>query len=109
MSGESAASTLVEIKIKQLERGGKKLSDEDKKKLYDEVKAAYDDLDAVSQFARNVEVVTFEFENVPAPTAEAAGRCAPVRPSGSVLHTTQQRIREKSFLTNAGLPTTPRS
>src|SRR5436305_12870827 len=42
MSGASAAGTLVEIKIKQLERGGKKLSDEDKKKLFDEVKATYD-------------------------------------------------------------------
>jgi 5-(carboxyamino)imidazole ribonucleotide synthase len=72
-----------------------------------EVMAAYDDLDAVSEFARRVSVVTFEFENVPAPTAQAAARCAPVRPSGSVLHTTQQRIREKSFLRNAGLPTTP--
>jgi 5-(carboxyamino)imidazole ribonucleotide synthase len=72
-----------------------------------EVKAPYDDLDAVSEFARNVSVVTFEFENVPAPTAEAAARCAPVRPSGLILHTTQQRIREKAFLTNAGLPVTP--
>jgi acetyl-CoA carboxylase carboxyltransferase component len=43
MSGASAANTLVEIKIKQLERGGKLLSDEDKKKLYDEVKATYDE------------------------------------------------------------------
>ena len=43
MSGASAASTLVEIKIKQLERGGKILSEEDKKKLYDEVKATYDE------------------------------------------------------------------
>jgi 3-methylcrotonyl-CoA carboxylase beta subunit len=43
MSGASAASTLVEIKIKQLERGGKKLSDEEKKKLYDEVKSTYDE------------------------------------------------------------------
>ncbi len=42
MSGAAAASTLVEIKIKQLERGGQKLSEEDKKKLYDEVKATYD-------------------------------------------------------------------
>src|SRR5271167_2009266 len=41
MSGASAAGTLVEIKIKQLERGGKKLSEEDKKKLFDEVKATY--------------------------------------------------------------------
>ncbi len=52
-------------------------------------------------------VVTFEFENVPAATAAAAERCAAVRPSGSILHTTQQRIREKSFLTRAGLPLTP--
>ena len=43
MSGASAASTLVEIKIKQLERGSKKLSEEEKKKLYDEVKATYDE------------------------------------------------------------------
>jgi acetyl-CoA carboxylase carboxyltransferase component len=43
MAGSSAAGTLVEIKIKQLERGGKKLSEEDKKKLFDETKAAYDE------------------------------------------------------------------
>jgi acetyl-CoA carboxylase carboxyltransferase component len=43
MSGASAAGTLVEIKIKQLERGGKILSEEDKKTLYDEVKATYDE------------------------------------------------------------------
>jgi acetyl-CoA carboxylase carboxyltransferase component len=43
MSGASAAGTLVEIKLKQLERGGKKLSDEEKKSLYDEVKATYDE------------------------------------------------------------------
>jgi 5-(carboxyamino)imidazole ribonucleotide synthase len=72
-----------------------------------EVVAPYDDLDSVASFARRVSVVTFEFENVPAPTAEAAASCAPVRPSGSILHTTQQRIREKAFLKNAGLPMTP--
>jgi acetyl-CoA carboxylase carboxyltransferase component len=43
MSGESAAGTLVEIKIKQLERGGKKLSDTEKKELYNSVKATYDE------------------------------------------------------------------
>jgi 3-methylcrotonyl-CoA carboxylase beta subunit len=43
MSGASAAGTLVEIKLKQLERGGKKLTEEEKKKLYDEVKATYDE------------------------------------------------------------------
>jgi len=72
-----------------------------------EVIAPYDDLDAVREFARGVSVVTFEFENVPAGTAEAAAEFAPVRPEGSVLHTTQHRIREKTFLTKAGLPLTP--
>jgi 5-(carboxyamino)imidazole ribonucleotide synthase len=72
-----------------------------------EVTAPYDDLDAVSAFARRVNIVTFEFENVPAPTAQAAASCAPVRPSGVILHTTQQRIREKDFLKSAGLPMTP--
>ena len=43
MAGASAAGTLVEIKIKQLERGGKKLSEEEEKKLFDEVKATYDE------------------------------------------------------------------
>ena len=43
MSGDSAAGTLVEIKIRQLERGGKKLSDEEKKELYESVKRTYDE------------------------------------------------------------------
>ena len=43
MSGDSAAGTLVEIKVKQLERGGKKLSDEDKKELYESTKRSYDE------------------------------------------------------------------
>jgi 5-(carboxyamino)imidazole ribonucleotide synthase len=72
-----------------------------------EVTASYDDLDQVCAFASQVDVVTFEFENVPTATAEAAERCAPVRPSGHILHITQQRIREKRFITSAGLPLTP--
>lgn len=72
-----------------------------------EVTASYDDLDEVRSFARNVSVITFEFENVPAATAAAAEELAPVRPAGHVLHTTQQRLREKTFLTRAGLPVTP--
>jgi len=43
MSGDSAAGTLVEIKLKQLERGGKKLSDEEKGELYASVKQTYDE------------------------------------------------------------------
>ena len=72
-----------------------------------EIEASYDDLDAVRRFARAVSVVTFEFENVPAATAEAASECVPVRPSGSVLHTTQNRLREKNFLSRHRFPVTP--
>jgi 3-methylcrotonyl-CoA carboxylase beta subunit len=43
MSGDSAASVLVEIKLKQLERGGEKLGEEEKKQLYDETKRTYDE------------------------------------------------------------------
>jgi 5-(carboxyamino)imidazole ribonucleotide synthase len=72
-----------------------------------EITASYDDLDAVRAFARNVQVVTFEFENVPAATAAAAADSALVRPAGEVLHTTQNRAREKTFLAAHHLPVTP--
>jgi len=72
-----------------------------------EINASYDDLDAVAKFARGVSVVTFEFENVPSATTEAAERFAPVRPRGAVLHATQNRLREKRFLQTIGVPTTP--
>lgn len=72
-----------------------------------EIRAAYDDLDAVAEFARGVDVVTFEFENVLLSTAETAERFAPVRPNGAVLHATQNRIREKTFLRTHGIPVAP--
>jgi 5-(carboxyamino)imidazole ribonucleotide synthase len=72
-----------------------------------EVQANYDDLDAVRDFARHVDVVTFEFENVSAAATEAAAQFAPVRPAGSVLHATQHRLREKTFLAQNGFPVTP--
>ncbi len=43
MSGASAASTLVEIKIRQLERGGKQLSEEEKSQVFESIKASYDE------------------------------------------------------------------
>jgi 5-(carboxyamino)imidazole ribonucleotide synthase len=72
-----------------------------------ELCAEYDDLDEVRKFARNVDVITFEFENVPFQTVEAAAQFAPVRPRGEVLHTTQNRLREKNFLSNNGFPVAP--
>lgn len=73
----------------------------------EEITASYENLDAVSDFAKRVSVVTFEFENVPSATAEAAARFAPVRPAGQVLHVTQHRLREKTYLREHGFPVTP--
>ena len=72
-----------------------------------EVRAAYGDLDAIRRFASGVSVVTFEFENVPSAAAEAAAEFAPVRPAGRVLHVTQQRLREKTYLAGHGFPVAP--
>jgi len=72
-----------------------------------EIVAPYEDLDAVAGFAREVDVVTFEFENVPLATTIAAEKYCPVRPAGRVLHTTQNRLREKTFLAENGLPVAP--
>ncbi len=67
----------------------------------------YEDLDAVREFARTVDVVTFEFENVPSVTSAACAEIVPVRPDGRVLHVTQHRLREKGFLAEHGIPVTP--
>jgi 5-(carboxyamino)imidazole ribonucleotide synthase len=72
-----------------------------------EITADYDDLEAIRSFARLVDVVTFEFENVSAAAAEAAAEFAPVRPNGHALHVAQQRAREKGFLADDGFPVTP--
>ncbi len=68
--------------------------------------AGYDDLDAVRAFAKSVDVVTFEFENVPAATVETAAQIVEVHPNGEILHTIQNRLREKTFLASNGFPVT---
>jgi 5-(carboxyamino)imidazole ribonucleotide synthase len=52
----------------------------------------YGDREAVASFCRDVQAVTFEFENVPSAVAEVAERFVPVRPSGNVLHICQHRL-----------------
>lgn len=72
-----------------------------------EIVASYDDLDRLRAFARGVDVVTFEFENVPTAAAAACAEHAHVRPSGRALEIAQHRIREKQFLVQQGLPVAP--
>lgn len=72
-----------------------------------EVTASYEDLDALRAFARQVSVVTLEFENIPIDAIDAVEALAPVRPGGAALHMAQQRVREKTFLSDHGFPTVP--
>jgi 5-(carboxyamino)imidazole ribonucleotide synthase len=69
-----------------------------------EVAASYEDEGAVRAFARGVDVLTFEFENIPVQSIEWAATQCEVRPAGRILHICQHRLREKRFLAEAGLP-----
>lgn len=72
-----------------------------------EVNAAYTDAGALSGFARGVDVVSFEFENIPSSAIDAVAALRPVRPRGEVLHICQNREREKMFLRRHGFPCAP--
>jgi 5-(carboxyamino)imidazole ribonucleotide synthase len=68
--------------------------------------AAYDNKTALKAFADSVDVVTFEFENIPAATTEFLAELKPTRPKPNVLYLTQERLREKRFLASINVPTT---
>jgi 5-(carboxyamino)imidazole ribonucleotide synthase len=68
---------------------------------------AYDDPAFLAEVGRGLDVVTFEFENVPAAAGEALAEVTAVRPEPRVLHTTQERVREKAFLVANGFPCAP--
>ena len=69
--------------------------------------AAYDDVGALEIFASNIDIATFEFENIPTATAEVVATKVPLRPSTDCLAVAQDRIREKIFLNSKGTSTTP--
>ena len=66
--------------------------------------ASYDDEEALMAFAKSVDVVTYEFENVPARTAELISHHVALRPGVLALSTAQDRLSEKRFLSDAGVP-----
>jgi 5-(carboxyamino)imidazole ribonucleotide synthase len=68
--------------------------------------AAYGDQAALKRFAEAVDVVTFEFENVPDATAEFLAALKPTRPNPRALHIAQHRLREKDFINSVGVATT---
>ena len=71
------------------------------------IQAAYDDAQALRQFADLASVVTFEFENIPTSALDLLEGLRPVRPGRNALGVSQDRLTEKRFLADLGLPTAP--
>jgi 5-(carboxyamino)imidazole ribonucleotide synthase len=69
------------------------------------MQGAYDDTAALARFATQVDVITYEFENVPEATVAACEKYRPVRPGVRPIHFAQHRLREKAFFRQAGLGT----
>ncbi len=72
-----------------------------------QVAASYDDRTMLTGFAEICDVITFEFENLPAGSIEYLADLKPVRPGAKALATTQDRFIEKSFVKSLGLATAP--
>ncbi|MGO9005225.1 MAG: 5-(carboxyamino)imidazole ribonucleotide synthase [Beijerinckiaceae bacterium] len=72
-----------------------------------ETRASYEDEAALTRFAGSVDLITYEFENVPARTAAILAALRPVRPSPAALAVSQNRLHEKDFLTSLGIATAP--
>jgi 5-(carboxyamino)imidazole ribonucleotide synthase len=69
--------------------------------------AGYDDLAALLAFAKSVDVITYEFENVPTEALDLLEAHCPVRPNRRALAVSQDRLLEKGFLTALGLTCAP--
>ena len=69
--------------------------------------APYDDHDALRAFADSVDVITYEFENVPTSALDLLESIRPIRPNRKALAVSQDRLTEKTFLNDIGLATAP--
>jgi 5-(carboxyamino)imidazole ribonucleotide synthase len=67
--------------------------------------AAYDDTASLTAFGRSVDVITCEFENIPAASLQLLGQLAPVRPGAGILAIAQDRHLEKEFARSCGAGT----
>jgi len=72
-----------------------------------EYNVPFTDIATLTEFARGVDVVTYEFENIPVEALDALAPRVKLRPGRDVLYTTQNRLREKQFLSGAGFPVAP--
>lgn len=70
-------------------------------------KAAYEDDQALKDFADSVDVISYEFENIPLETIRFLQKYKPVYPDDKLLAVSQNRLIEKKFLNDLGIPTAP--
>jgi 5-(carboxyamino)imidazole ribonucleotide synthase len=69
--------------------------------------ANYDDAEALNAFAQSVDVITYEFENIPTSALDVLENIRPIHPNREALRVSQDRITEKDFLANLGLTPAP--
>ena len=69
--------------------------------------ANYDDAEALNAFAQSVDVITYEFENIPTSALDILENIRPIHPNREALRVSQDRITEKDFLANLGLTPAP--
>jgi 5-(carboxyamino)imidazole ribonucleotide synthase len=69
--------------------------------------APWDDAEALAAFAAGVDVITYEWENVPVPALDTLAPLKPIRPCRRALDVSQDRLKEKDFLAALGLATAP--
>lgn len=69
--------------------------------------ASYDDVEALTAFARSVDLVTYEFENIPTSALDVIEAISPIHPNRRALGTSQDRLVEKNFLQQIGLTVAP--
>ena len=69
--------------------------------------ASYEDKRALIKFANSVDIITYEFENIPTSALDVLEKIVPIRPGREALRVSQDRIIEKDFLSRIGLKTAP--
>ncbi|OUS04224.1 5-(carboxyamino)imidazole ribonucleotide synthase [Rhodobacterales bacterium 52_120_T64] len=69
--------------------------------------AGYDDIEALKTFANSVDVITYEFENIPTGALDVIDSVRPIRPTRKALAVSQDRITEKAFLIDLGITVAP--
>ena len=77
------------------------------RRVGDLIVGAFDDPDALARFGDGLDVATYEFENASADSVRALAQRVPVRPGAESLRVAQDRVLEKQFFEEAGLPVAP--